>query len=77
LNAVFAGRGERIRPTVGSYAWSFEERRNAMQKNYQSPEAVEMGSAEEVILGAKTANVVDSITMDFPPDFTPSVVDVD
>jgi len=48
-----------------------------MQKNYQSPEAVEMGSAEEVILGAKTANVVDSITMDFPPDFTPSVVDVD
>jgi len=42
---------------------TLEERRNAM--NYESPEVVEIGRANEVILGTKLAPLWDEVDRDF------------
>jgi hypothetical protein len=54
---------------------TFEERRDAM-KNYQSPEVIEIGKANEVILGSKSAPLWDEIDQDFTMQ-EGSVIDVD
>jgi hypothetical protein len=47
-----------------------------MEKNYQSPEAVEIGKADSTILGEKIYELWDEVTMSF--DQQPaSAVDVD
>jgi hypothetical protein len=62
-------------PTEPSEGWStFEERRNAM--NYESPEVVEIGRANEVILGSKLGWEWDEIEQDFTMD-PGSVIDRD
>ena len=44
--------------------------------NYQSPEVVEIGKADEVILGAKGAPLFDEIDQDFT-ETAVSIIDVD
>jgi hypothetical protein len=53
---------------------TFEERRDVM--NYESPEVVEMGRANEMILGSKIGCMWDEIEWDFTfPDL--SIIDRD
>ena len=47
-----------------------------MEKNYQSPEAVEIGKAESIILGEKENDAWDQPTMSFVRTIA-SAVDVD
>src|SRR6266850_6168917 len=53
-----------------------KERRNAM-KRYESPEAVEIGNADEVIQGAEVSTFLDEINHTDFDDVEGSVVDVD
>ena len=47
-----------------------------MQTNYQSPEAVEIGKADTIILGEKDDDLFDQPTLSFVRTI-PSAVDVD